>query len=77
SDYLFPLYQNTFPFSQRTFIFPGSRQANLSIGYTYSLGDSSRLRFYTSIKNLADQTYYEDGFRTPGRWAVAGITYSF
>ena len=26
---------------------------------------------------LADQTYYEEGFLAPGRWAVAGITYSF
>jgi vitamin B12 transporter len=77
SDYLFPLSQNTFPFSQRTFIFPGPRQANLSIGYTHPLSESSRIRLYTSIKNLADQTFYEDGFRTPGRWAVAGITYSF
>jgi iron complex outermembrane receptor protein len=77
SDYLFPLSQNTFPFSQRTFIFPGPRQANLSIGYTHPLSESSRIRLYASIKNLADQTFYEDGFRTPGRWAVAGITYSF
>jgi outer membrane receptor protein involved in Fe transport len=70
SDYLYP-------FSRRTFVFPGPRQAGLSVGYTYPLGESSRVRFYTTIKNLADQTYYEDGFRTPGRWAVAGVTYSF
>ena len=77
SNYLFPLYQNTFPFSERTFVFPGARQANLSIGYTHPLSEAARIRFYTSIKNIADQTYYEEGFRTPGRWAVAGITYSF
>ncbi|MFL6450325.1 MAG: TonB-dependent receptor domain-containing protein [Bryobacteraceae bacterium] len=70
SDYLFPL-------NRRTFVFPGPRQAGLSIGYTHPLGESSRMRFYTTINNLADQTYYEDGFRTPGRWAVAGVTYSF
>ena len=70
SDYLYP-------FSRRTFVFSGPRQAGLSVGYTYPLGESSRVRFYTTIKNLADQTYYEDGFRTPGRWAVAGVTYSF
>ncbi len=70
SDFLFPL-------SRRTFVFPGQRQASLSIGYTHPLSESSRIRFYTSIKNIGDQTYYEDGFRTPGRWAVGGITYSF
>jgi len=70
SDYLFP-------FSRRTFVFPGPRQAGLSIGYTHPLGESARMRFYTTVKNLGDQTYYEDGFRTPGRWAVAGVTYSF
>lgn len=70
SDFLFPL-------SGRTFVFPGSRQANLSLGYTLPLSDSSRIRLYTSIRNIGDQTYYEDGFRTPGRWAIGGITYSF
>lgn len=70
SDYLFP-------FSGRTFVFPGPRQVGLSIGYTHPLGESSKVRFYTTIKNLSGQTYYEDGFRTPGRWAVAGMTYSF
>jgi vitamin B12 transporter len=70
SDYLYP-------FSRRTFVFSGPRQAGLSVGYTHPLGESSRVRFYTTVKNLTDQTYYEDGFRTPGRWAVAGVTYSF
>ncbi|MFL6416724.1 MAG: TonB-dependent receptor domain-containing protein [Bryobacteraceae bacterium] len=70
SDYLFP-------FSGRTFVFAGPRQAGLSVGYTHPLGETSRVRLYTTIKNLANQTYYEDGFTTPGRWAVAGVTYSF
>ena len=70
SDYLFPI-------SSRTIVFTGPRQAGLSIGCTLPLTDVWRVRLYTSIKNLANQTYYEDGFRTPGRWAVAGMTFSF
>jgi iron complex outermembrane receptor protein len=77
SNYLFPLSQNDFPYSERTFVFPGPRQANLSIGYTHPLSDVSSIRFYISIKNIGDQTYYEDGFHTPGRWAIGGVTYSF
>ncbi|MDQ6701268.1 MAG: TonB-dependent receptor [Acidobacteriota bacterium] len=70
SDYLYPL-------SRRAFVFPGPRQAGLSAGYSRSLTERSKLRFYTRVNNLGAQNYYEDGFRTPGRWAVAGVTVSF
>ena len=69
-DYLVPL-------SGRAFVFPGPRQAGLSAGYTHPLTERSKLRLYTRINNLGGQEYYEDGFRTPGRWAVAGVTFSF
>jgi outer membrane receptor protein involved in Fe transport len=70
SDYLYQL-------SRRTFIFPGPRQATVSAGYTRSLSERLSLRIYGRINNLSDQTYYEDGFRTPGRWATSGLTFSF
>ncbi len=70
SDYLYP-------FSGRTFVFPGPRQAGLSAGYTQSLTERLKMRWYTRINNLANQRFYEDGFRTPGLWATGGVTLSF
>jgi vitamin B12 transporter len=70
SDYLYP-------FSGRTFVFPGPRLAGLAAGYTQTLSDRRKVRYYARVSNLLDQRYYEDGFRTPGRWAVAGITFSY
>jgi iron complex outermembrane receptor protein len=70
SDYLYQL-------SRRTFVFPGPRQAGLSAGYTRALTERLNMRVYTRIYNLANQTYYEDGFRTPGRWATGGVKFSF
>jgi hypothetical protein len=34
-------------------------------------------RFYVRVSNALDQSYYEDGFRTPQRWAVGGIHFGF
>jgi outer membrane receptor protein involved in Fe transport len=70
SDYLYQL-------SRRTFVFPGPRQAAISAGYSRNLSEHLKMRVYTRINNLGDQTYFEDGFRTPGRWATGGITFSF
>jgi vitamin B12 transporter len=70
SDYLYPL-------SRRTFVFPGPRTLAMSAGYTYPFSERMNLRLYGRVNNLLDQTYYEDGFRTPGRWAVGGVTLSF
>jgi iron complex outermembrane receptor protein len=70
SDFLYPL-------SRRTFVFPGARQAAVSLGYTHPLTERVNLRLYTRFNNLADQKYYEDGYRTPGRWGVGGVTVSF
>ena len=70
SDFLYPL-------SRRTFVFPGARQAAASLGYTRLLSEHVTVRFYTRINNLADQRYYEDGYRTPRRWGTGGLTVSF
>jgi iron complex outermembrane receptor protein len=70
SDYLYQL-------SRRTFVFPGPRALALSVGYTRPLSERVRLRLFGRVNNALDQTYYEDAFRTPGRWAVGGITLSY
>ncbi len=35
------------------------------------------LRFFGRVENLLNQTYYEDGFRTPKTWAVGGMKFVF
>ncbi len=66
-----------YPFNALTVVFPGQRQLGMSLGYTQPFSDWLKLRFYTRISNLTDQTFYDDGFRTPGRWATVGTTFSF
>jgi vitamin B12 transporter len=76
SDYLYPLYGLS-PLSSNAFRFAGPRQLGVSAGYSAGLGERASARFYVRVSNTLDQDFYEDGFRTPGRWAVAGIHVSF
>jgi hypothetical protein len=70
SSYLYPLYGYAYEF-------PGPRQLGLDAGYSVKLGDRIPARFYLRVSNALGQDFYEDGFRTPGRWAVAGMHFSF
>lgn len=70
SDYLHPM-------SRRAFRFDGPRKLDLAAGYTHPLRDGITLRAYIRAENLLGRVYYEDGFPTPGRWAVAGLKLAF
>ena len=70
SPYLFPLNGYAYDFA-------GPRQLGLAAGYTVNWGDRLSSRFYLRVSNALDQDYYENGFRTPPRWAVAGIRVGF
>ncbi len=70
SDYLYPLYGYAYQFS-------GPRQLGLSAGYTLHFTDRLETRFYTRVSNALNQTYFEEGFLTPPRWAVGGIHVTF
>jgi hypothetical protein len=76
SSYLFPLYGNAFT-ATTAFRFDGPRQLGIAGGYVLPIGERVRLRFYGRLSNALNQDYYEDGFRTPQRWAVGGIRFSF
>jgi vitamin B12 transporter len=76
SSYLFPLFGYDFSAST-AYRFKGPRQLGLSAGYTLPLGEHRSVRFYTRVSNALDQDYYQDGFRTPGRWAVGGLHFAF
>ncbi len=74
SNATFPFFAGT---GTRAFRFAGPRKADLAATYTLPVNDRWSLQFYTRAENLAGQTYYEDGFPTPGRWATLGLRLLF
>jgi iron complex outermembrane receptor protein len=76
SSYLYPLF-NPASFEDQAYRFPGPRQLGLTASYTQRLGERLTAKYYVRVSNALDQTFYEDGFRTPQRWAVGGIRFSF
>lgn len=70
SDYFFPLNGYAYQFA-------GPRQLGLAAGYTLRSSDRTSARFYARVANALDRTYFENGFQTPPRWAVAGIRFGF
>jgi hypothetical protein len=55
----------------------GPRRLNATIGYTQALGERIECRIYARLENLANQSYFEDGFPTPGFVAKGGAQFSF
>jgi hypothetical protein len=79
SSYLYPLYGYDAAFNYQPFAyrFAGPKLLGLSAGYTVPLGERITARFYGRLSNTLNQSFYADGFQTPGRWAVAGVRFSF
>ena len=77
SNFLFPLYGPASGNNGYAYQFAGPRQLGLAAGYSIPLKDRLRARLYVRVSNALDQSYYENAFRTPGRWAVAGVRLSF
>jgi outer membrane cobalamin receptor len=77
SDYLAPIFSN-FSFQTYVFRFKGNRRGDVTAGYTFPLSkDKMNIRVYGTVENVFDYDYFENGFRTPGRNARLGLTYSF
>ena len=74
SDSLLPMFAGT---GNRGFLFPGPSKGNLTLSYTHPLSEHKSLRFYSRVENVFNQTYYEDGFKTPNAWAVLGMKFLF
>jgi iron complex outermembrane receptor protein len=70
SPYIYPLFAGT---GSRAFEFDGPVRGDLVINFNQPISERQTLRFYTRIENVFNRTYFEDGFRTPKAWAVAGI----
>ena len=64
-------------FVSRTYRFGGIVKADLGASYTWPLAGAKGVRFFGKVENLFDRENFENGFRTPGRTAVAGAAFQF
>ena len=57
----------------RRLIFGGPVKGDLVIRYDLLARPDFGLDIYAKVENLFDHTYYEDGFISPGAWAIGGV----
>lgn len=76
SNYLAPVFGSQ-TFSTRLYRFDGTVKADLGASYTLPFADRKSIRFFGKVENLFDRDNFESGFRTPGRFGLAGAQLSF
>ena len=57
----------------RHFIFSGPVKGDVVVRYDLLAREDLGLDIYAKVENLFDHAYYEDGFLTPGAWAIGGL----
>lgn len=77
NHYYYPFSSNQYPYYSVPLQFDAMRQVNISAGYTVPLSEGKRIRIYSRLENLNNQTYYEEGFLTPGFVARGGMQLFF
>ena len=63
--------------SGRAVSWPGPRKLDATAAYKINRGERWKPELFVRSQNLLDQRYFEDGFRTPGRWVTGGIRISY
>ncbi len=76
SNYLAPIFSSQ-TFSTRLYRFDGVVKADLGASYTLPFSERKSIRFFGKVENLFDRDNFESGFRTPGRFGLAGAQVSF
>lgn len=61
----------------RRMIFDGPVKADVVFSYELPLTDSQSVEFYGKVENAFDSNYYENGFGSPGVWALGGMRFKF
>jgi vitamin B12 transporter len=75
SNYLAPVYGSDF--ITQVYRFDGIRKVNLGASYTIPLSEFHSVRLFARAENIFNQTYFENGFPTPGRTAMGGLQFEF
>ena len=57
----------------RRLVFGGPVKGDLVVRYDLLARPQLALDLYAKVENLFDHAYYEDGFLTPGAWAIGGL----
>ena len=57
----------------RRLVFGGPVRADLVVRYDLLARPDLGLDIYAKVENLFDHAYHEDGFLTPGAWAIGGV----
>jgi outer membrane receptor protein involved in Fe transport len=57
--------------------FPGYTKADLFVSYERRLLEGVTALFFGGIENLADEDYFENGFRAPGIMGRGGVKFRF
>ncbi|MBL8234712.1 MAG: TonB-dependent receptor [Bryobacterales bacterium] len=63
--------------SGRAVAWEGPKRLDTVVSYRLPLAERLRSELFWRAENLLAQRYFEDGFRTPGRWMLAGLRLSF
>jgi outer membrane receptor protein involved in Fe transport len=74
SSYLGPVYGDYFT---QVYRFDGIHKVNLGASYRLPLAEYQAIRFFVRAENIGNQTYFENGFPTPGRTATGGMQFEF
>ena len=74
SSYLTPIYGAN---GTKAYQFDGLHKINAGAGYRIPLREYHSVRFFVRANNIFDQSYFENGFTTPGRTALGGLQYEF
>ena len=63
--------------SGRAFRFGGLARGQVGVSYRRPLAEFRAVRFYIKADNSFNQTYYDNGYRTPGVMGTGGMQFEF
>ena len=69
--------QSPFGAQGRRLVFDGPVKADVVFRYDVPVAEGRTLEIYGKVENVFDNNYYEDGFGSPGAWAIGGIRFKF
>ncbi len=69
--------QSPFGAQRRRLVFDGPAKADVVFSYDVPLAGDKSVEVYGKVENVFDKQYYEDGFGSPGAWAIGGIRFKF